>query len=263
MRKMKVVFTDLDGTLLDHDSYSYLSAINDIEYLNQHQIPIIFCTSKTRKEIIYWKTKMGNIHPFISENGGGIFIPRDYFPFTFEYTRKTEDFYLIQLGENISILENVFCKIKKKYHVTSFLQMSINELSKIANLHIDQAELALQRDFSIPFILHDTDQYHNLIKEVKKYKLQITKGGRFYHLIGGTDKGKAVQLLTNLYKKNNDTIQTIGIGDSENDLSMLQQVNHAYLVKRKDNTYASQSFDNVTGVGPTGWSQVIKKEFID
>jgi len=34
-----------------------------------------------RKEIEYYRKKLDNNHPFISENGGGIFIPKGYFPF--------------------------------------------------------------------------------------------------------------------------------------------------------------------------------------
>jgi mannosyl-3-phosphoglycerate phosphatase len=81
--------------------------------------------------------------------------------------------------------------------------------------------------------------------------------------MGDNDKGKAVQILTHLFKKEYDTVETIGIGDSKNDFSMLKEVNNGYLVKRKDNTYASQDFNHVEGIGPIGWSQVIKKEFID
>jgi len=258
---MKVVFTDLDGTLLDHDSYSYEPAKNEIDYLNQNNIPVIFCTSKTRKEIVYWKTKMKNIHPFISENGGGLFIPNDYFSFSFDYTKEIEGFFLIQLGEKFSLLQNVVHEMEKKYDITTFIEMSINEVAKESNLSIDQANLALERDFSIPFILQDINQYNDIINDLKKYNLTVTKGGRFYHILGGNDKGKAVQILTSLFEKKYDTIETIGIGDSENDFSMLHKVNHAYLVKRKDDSYASQSFNQVNGIGPMGWCQVIKKEF--
>ncbi|MCG7852909.1 MAG: HAD hydrolase family protein, partial [Methanosarcinaceae archaeon] len=46
-----VVFTDLDGTLIDHDTYSYKAARPALAALKKQGIPLIFCTSKTRAEI--------------------------------------------------------------------------------------------------------------------------------------------------------------------------------------------------------------------
>jgi len=75
----KIIFTDLDGTLLDSDTYSYEKAKIALQLLKKRRIPLIFCTSKTRAEIEFWRDEVGNYDPFISENGGGIFIPKDYF----------------------------------------------------------------------------------------------------------------------------------------------------------------------------------------
>ena len=82
----KVIFTDLDGTLLDYDTYSFEEAVPAIKEAEDKKVPIVICTSKTRAEIEYWREKIGNNHPFVSENGGGIFIPKKYFRFDFEYT---------------------------------------------------------------------------------------------------------------------------------------------------------------------------------
>ena len=60
-----IVFTDLDGTLIDHNTYSYESAIISLNLLKEHNIPLIFCTSKTRTEIeIYEKNSILNVHLF-------------------------------------------------------------------------------------------------------------------------------------------------------------------------------------------------------
>jgi hypothetical protein len=37
-------------------------------------------------------------------------------------------------------------------------------------------------------------------------------------------------------------------------------VDHGYLVKKPDNTFASNEFDHSDGIGPAGWQNVIEKE---
>ncbi len=77
----RLIFTDLDGTLLDHDNYSYEPAANLLEKLNNIGIPVIPTTSKTRSEVLPLRRAINNEHPFITENGAGIYIPKDYFSF--------------------------------------------------------------------------------------------------------------------------------------------------------------------------------------
>ena len=80
-----VVFTDLDGTLLDRTTYSYASAVPALESLRQKKIPIVFCSAKTSAEQEAYRKELGIGDPFIVENGGAIFIPYGYFPFEFDY----------------------------------------------------------------------------------------------------------------------------------------------------------------------------------
>jgi len=69
-KRMKIFFTDLDGTLLDHDTYSFEKAHQALEILRKKNIPLVLCTSKTRTEIGFYRKILKNSHPFISENGG-------------------------------------------------------------------------------------------------------------------------------------------------------------------------------------------------
>ena len=96
--KNTLVFTDLDGTLIDHDTYSWGAAEEAIDRLKSEGIPIIPCTSKTRTEIDFYRTRIGLKDPFISENGGAIFIPEGCFDFSFEYDKGLEGYRIIELG---------------------------------------------------------------------------------------------------------------------------------------------------------------------
>ena len=84
----KIIFTDLDGTLLDHNTYSFKKAFPALRIIKKKKIPLIICTSKTKGEIEHYRKKLKNNHPFVSENGGAIFIPKDYFDFKFRYSFK-------------------------------------------------------------------------------------------------------------------------------------------------------------------------------
>lgn len=121
-----IIFTDLDGTLLDEDTYSFKKAITGLKRLKEKNIPLIFCTSKTRAEIEFYRKKLHNNHPFISENGGGIFIPKCYFT---HGNRK--GYSIIRFGEDYSKIIRVIKEIKKKYNIKCFYEMSAEELAKL------------------------------------------------------------------------------------------------------------------------------------
>ena len=77
--RQRLVFTDLDGSLLDHDTYSYTAALPMLERLSDGGIPVIFVSSKTRSEIVELRGELGNNNPFIVENGAAVFIPEGCF----------------------------------------------------------------------------------------------------------------------------------------------------------------------------------------
>ena len=76
---ISIIFSDLDGTLLDSVDYSFAAALPALEAIRTQDVPLILCSSKTRAEIEVYRQRLNNEHPFITENGGGIFIPQDYF----------------------------------------------------------------------------------------------------------------------------------------------------------------------------------------
>jgi len=99
-----------------------------------------------------------------------------------------------------------------------------------------------------------------LIQFIKEKGLNCTKGGRYYHLMGESDKGRAARILTELFMRKYGDIITIGLGDSENDFKMLDSVNRPYLVMRKNKSYALDKYIRARGIGPAGWNLAVKKE---
>ncbi len=253
---MKIIFTDLDGTLLDNN-YSFKKAIPALKLSKKN--PLIICTSKTRAEIEYYRKKLKNKHPFIPENGGAIFIPKGYFNFKFKYDKKIKNYFIIRLGVEYKKLVNVMKKIKKKYNVIGFNDMSFKEVAKDTGLSLNQAKLAKKREFDEAFKIKKKKDEKKIFRTIKKYNLNYTKGGRYCHLMGKNNKGKAVKILSNLLKKKFKKIKTIGIGDSENDFEMLDNTDISYLVQRPNGSYASEKYKKAKGIGPLGWNNAVKE----
>ena len=258
----KIIYTDLDGTLLDSDNYSYEKANKALQLLKKKEIPLIFCTSKTRAEIEFWRNKIGNNDPFISENGGGIFIPKNYFSFEFLFDKELKDYFLIKLGTDYTQLVEIIKFLKEKYEILSFADMSAKEIADDADLDLKQAILAKNREFDIPFRILKKSQEKDILNEIYKQSLNCTIGGRYYHLLGDNNKGEAVKILSVLFRRKYGDIKTIAIGDSDNDFQMLDSVNEGFLVKKKNGLYASNKYRKAKDVGPEGWDNVVQKEVL-
>ncbi len=69
-RGTAVVVSDLDGTLLHRETYSFDEALPGIASLKERAIPVILVSSKTRAEIEPIREALGLEDPFVVENGG-------------------------------------------------------------------------------------------------------------------------------------------------------------------------------------------------
>ncbi|MCK5477221.1 MAG: mannosyl-3-phosphoglycerate phosphatase [Candidatus Aenigmarchaeota archaeon] len=264
----KIVYTDLDGTLIDHHTYSYADSLESINLLKNKKIPIVICTSKTRTEIEKYRKELNIKDPFISENGGAIFIPNNYFDFDFNYDEETHDYKIIELGTPIKFLKYALNKIKKKgYKLTAFSDMSPEELSEDSGLTIEDATDAKKREYDEAFKIDD-ERTDEILKLIEKEGYNHTAGGRYCHILSGNDKGKAVLILKELfskkYKEEEKDIQTIGLGDSSNDIPMLQVVDVPILVKNPSNPELDVDFPvkKTKLPGPKGWNNAIKELFL-
>lgn len=259
-RTVLVVFTDLDGTLLSERTYSWVEARPALRRLARLRVPLVFCSSKTRAEILFWRRRLGNSHPFISENGGGIFIPKDYFPGR-RGLPLTDGLACIAMGTPYACLRKEFTALRRELgaDVRGFGDMTIAEISALTGLPQAQAALARQRDFDEPFIFTAGSGAH-FLKAIEAAGRQWTRG-RLQHLMGGHDKGRAVRLLIERFALGKEAVISAALGDGFNDLPMLQAVDHPFLVRQADGGFASGvDFPGLTRTreaGPAGWNEAI------
>jgi len=275
MNKNIIIFTDLDGTLLD-SKYSFEKAKPALKLIKKKKIPLILCSSKTKTEIEYYRKKLKNTHPFISENGGGIFIPKKYFNFKISSIRDT---YLSKTGFHIEDqkkyiviqLSNIYPELRKAIkdfrknglNVLGFGDMSIKEVSNLTGLKSSEAKMSKQRDFDEPFVFKGNKNSMIRLKQLIKSKALTYTQGEFYHLMGNSDKGRAVELLKKLYVKQKGEIITIALGDNPNDREMLKSVDHPVIVRKPDGTYCKniriKKLIRTAGTGPSGWNSAVTK----
>ncbi len=264
MKPLYIIFSDLDGTLLDHDTYEYTDAADALEYITHEKIPLVLCSSKTRPEIEYYRKRLGLEDPFISENGAAIFISKGTLDIKDVLFVEYEGYRAIELGVPYNRIKSCFAEIKAEtgLKILGFSEMTVAQVVEFTGLSYDAAKLAHMRDYSEPFLfMEEESKLEALEMAAQKKGLKITRGGRFYHLIGDNDKGKAVLILKKLYEQAGRSIISIGLGDSLNDLPMLANVDIPVLVKKKTGQYESWTGNKkivfAPGVGPKGWNRAV------
>lgn len=260
-----LIFTDLDGTLLDHHTYSFKPALPSLKALKEKNIPLIICTSKTRAEIEKWRLELDNDHPFISENGGAIFIPKGYFSYKFCFEREKDNYFIVELGTPYVRLREILNRIRQslQLELKGFGDLSIDEVANLCGFSPEEARLAKKREYDEPFLLDEESAIKKIQEKARLSNLQVTRGGRFFHLMGENDKGEAFKLLTDIYRENKEYIVTIALGDSLNDLPMLRAADHPVLVQKPDGSYAPEvklpNLHLAPGAGPAGWNEAVQE----
>jgi mannosyl-3-phosphoglycerate phosphatase family protein len=262
-----VIFTDLDGTLLDASTYSFEAARDALRLIKERHIPLVLCSSKTRAEIEHYRSLLRNTDPFISENGGGIFIPPEYGPLKGSLDRADmedhDSYFVVTLGASYGELRRALETLRAQgFDVRGFGDMTIEEVSHLTGLPIKEAALAREREFDEPFIFNGTPEtLEALLQSISALGFNATKG-RFLHLLGNSDKGKAVSILSDLYRKALGEVLTVGIGDSPNDIPMLEHADLSVAVQKEDGNYDPAidvpNLVRVQGIGPKGWNQFVK-----
>ena len=260
-----VIYTDLDGTLIDFEDYSFEVTAPLVRKLEQQGVPVVFCSSKTRVEQAFYREKIGVKAPFITENGSAIFIPKDYFSFKFEFDAQIEHYQVIELGTN---RENILKEIKNARlnsgaEVFGYADLEIDEISQILKLDTAASQRAATRDYSETLIKGDKSSkaFKEMVTLLEQAGLQCNAGGKFHTVISKkSDKGKAVQKLHQLFKKQYADAVSVGLGDSANDLPLLQSVDKPFLVQKPGNWWDDINVPNlvkVPAIGPKGWLEAV------
>lgn len=181
-RPRLILFSDLDGTLLDHDNYDWRAAQPALAKLRSSGIPLILNSSKTLPEIRALRQEMGNADPFIVENGAAVVIP----PHIFGNSEEDVVNFGATRAQVLAVLERLRAEGAR---FRGFEDMSVEELAAEAGLDVAAAGLAKQRVGTEPLLWQGTDEERAEFEAaLAREGLRLVAGGRFLHAMGVFDK---------------------------------------------------------------------------
>ena len=255
-----LVITDLDGTLLNHDSYHFDAAKKTIVDLQKRNIPVILNTSKTYAETITIRQMLDLADPFIVENGSCIYLPKNQFDQPLAATSR-EDYWELVIGASKKKIDEILKSINLTEKNCIRLSLcSIEQAVALTGLSDEQAAQAINREFSEPLIWQAGETtLLELQQQLKLHTMTTLQGGRFLHVIGDCDKGRATTRLIECYGYN---VKTIILGDSANDAAMLSVADISVIVNSPSNQQLRKLVSpdiQTKAAAPEGWQQAIKK----
>ncbi|MFO7679165.1 MAG: HAD-IIB family hydrolase [Chloroflexota bacterium] len=250
-----IIFTDIDGTLIDFETYSYAEVAPAVSRLVARQIPIVLCSSKTRTEQAYYRQALRIPDPFIVENGSAIMLPPGYFDADLPP--------VIELGVTAVIIRQALDHIRQQTGLDfqGYHDLALPEICRITGLDETAAARARQREYSETIVTPlTTAAYQHLHTALAAYGLTIVSGGKFHTVMSAkSNKGTAVTHLAALFQQQWGDIVTIGLGDSANDAPLLAAVERPFLVQKPGGRWQDMGdlpLTKVAAVGPLGWRQV-------
>ena len=235
--KSYLIFSDLDGTFLHHQNYSYGKNDLVIEKLKKYNHQIIFNSSKTFSEIklILKKLKLAMM-PFSCENGATLYFPKTIFK-KIKKSQSFEDYWKINLTYKDSLKwYKILKKLKKDFHFELICDLSKIDLLKLTNLK--NIKQMLNREASQLIIWKDSKKKFNEFSRMIKinYKGSLNQGGRFIQISSPCNKRIATKEICHIYHESfRDKYYQpfIALGDNKNDRDMLNFAKYPCVIKNK------------------------------
>lgn len=277
-----IVYSDLDGSFLDHRDYDFTAALPTFRRLKTLGIPCVWNTSKTLPELLRFREALNPDDPFIIENGAAIYLPlpewerlRGPFPGAgrlpeaeripnredLAASLQTRQRFLLQtFGPERTTILNLLAPLRARYRFTGFADLSLAELQRRTGLGDVEAQWAAERAFTEPLVWLDSDdRLRAFQEELEEAQLQCVRGGRFLHVSGRHDKGEALRWLQARYATaGGQSPLSIALGDGENDRAMLEAADIGIVIppfsgpplrlQRRDGVHLAEH------PGPTGWA---------
>lgn len=265
-----IVFTDLDATLLDQQTYSWEAAAEALEALKTVHAGIVLVSSKTFTEMVPLHRELGLADPFIVENGGAIAFRADSPIASQLLPLRNEsdpifgaDYSMVPLGaryeELVRALEEISSEVGSQ--LRGFAAMSDKEVAELTGLELHEALNARKRDYDEPFVITEAKCIEKEIVDAAEARgLRVVRGGRFWHLVGHEGKEAAVATLLEIYRRIHPQLVTVALGDSPNDFSFLELADFPVLVGgARDGAVLPSSLTHSSRVaqGPEGWNDAI------
>lgn len=247
-----IVVTDLDGTLLDHETYSWEPAAGAVGLLKEHGVPLVFSSSKTLAEMRALAAEVGIHQPMIVENGAAVAWPEGD-GYRVETIGRPRD-EVVELAHDIQ--GRLGCRFQ------GFADWSATDVSRIAGLELHKAALSLDRHGTEPILWADSEEaYEAFVGELAKHGVRAVRGGRFIHLMGEFDKVDGMwRVREALATEGAAPRKVLALGDSPNDEAMLTAADVAVRIrsaKSAEMTIQCPVLLQPDAPGPRGWAEAV------
>lgn len=254
-----LIFTDLDSTLLDPETYSWEAAATAVAELKRRGIPLILNSSKTIDELVPLAQELDTRAPLVAENGSVIAMPDA------KGASYPENRHMV-LGRRYEDIIFILSQLREKngFDFIGFRDMSPEQVADQTGLSLTEAARARRRKGTEPIRWLDDDTCLEEFRiELDKRGLTLTRGGRFFHVASSQNKGDALRWLRNYYAEPSPELDwfTVALGDSANDFPMLVAADQAvYVGPRPVPAELTSRIDQLmvtTRPGPEGWNSAV------
>ncbi|RZM96040.1 MULTISPECIES: mannosyl-3-phosphoglycerate phosphatase-related protein [unclassified Escherichia] len=254
-----LIFTDLDGTLLDSHSYDWQPAASWLIRLREAEIPVILCSSKTSAEMLYLQKMLGlQGLSLIAENGAVIQLDQQW--------QDLAGFPRIISGIAHSEISLVLNTLREKEHFkfTTFDDVDDTTIAEWTGLSRSQAALTQLHEASVTLIWRDSDErMAQFTARLNELGLQFVQGARFWHVLDvSAGKDQAANWIIAAYQQSRGKRPTtLGLGDGPNDAPLLEVMDYAVIVKGLNREGVHLQNEDPARVlrtqreGPEGWRE--------
>ena len=254
-----ILFTDVEGSLIDTHTQQWQPALEWLNRLSQHEVPVILCSSKTAAEMMLLQKEL-NIgpQPLIAENGAVIQLADDW--------QDEEEYPRLILGSPHEEIQHILQQLRDSegFKFTTFSDVNEQTISDWTGMNLKHAGLARLHEASETLIWRDSDERMQAFEETMlSLGLQFVQGARFWHVLdqrGGKDQVVS-WLLSRFQSREGFRRTSIGLGDGPNDASLLDSTDYAVVIKglnrlgiqlKKDTP--ERVYHTASG-GPEGWRE--------
>jgi mannosyl-3-phosphoglycerate phosphatase len=215
--------------------------------LDHRGIPAVFLTNRTRLQMDEPRRKLSHTHPFIAEDGCGVFLPEDYFHLRPDSsTSRPRGTATVRLGRftclPVAELQPAASEALEALaaetgvSVVPLRSLPPRELAQNTNLPLREAELARQRDFDELFFFAGATERDitNFQAAGRERKVQFRQRGALWSLAIGANVRRCVNDLSKLYDRAlRSHARTIGIATPGQEAALFAACDRAILLSDK------------------------------